>query len=119
MRRQAAKGSSAEPPTLRPGVPLPPSPTIPPAVAQAILQQLERPLLCSTAAAVDGSDGGGEEDGVLAPDAALLMDRYGPWGLDFVVDTGPRVAQGSTVIDCAGAEPVVVRQGSGDASWLE
>jgi tRNA A37 threonylcarbamoyladenosine synthetase subunit TsaC/SUA5/YrdC len=87
---------------------------MPPAVAQAILQQLERPLLCSTAAAVDGSD-----DGVLAPDAALLMDRYGPWGLDFVVDTGPRVAQGSTVIDCTGAEPVVVRQGSGDASWLE
>lgn len=96
-------------------------------MAQAILQQLDRPLLCSTAAAVEskgkGKDKGGsasvDDDGVMAPEAALLMDKYGPWGLDFVVDTGPRLAQGSTVIDCTGPEPVVVRQGSGETSWLE
>lgn len=85
-------------------------------MAQAILQQLDRPLLCSTA----GGGGGGEDDeGPLAPDAAVLMDRYGPQGLDFVVDAGPRPAEGSTVIDCTGGEPAVVRQGKGDTSWLE
>lgn len=84
-------------------------------MAQAILQQLDRPLLCSTAGA-GGEEG---EDGVLGPDAAVLMDRYGNQGLDFVVDAGPRPAQGSTVIDCTGAEPVVVRHGKGDVSWLE
>ena len=83
-------------------------------VAQAILQQLDRPLLCTTA----GGEGA-EDDGPLAPDAAVLMDRYGPQGLDFVVDAGPRPAEGSTVIDCTGGEPVVVRRGKGDASWLE
>ena len=84
------------------------------AVAMAILEQLDRPLLCTTAG------GEGDEDGgPLAPDAAVLMDRYGPQGLDFVVDAGPRPAEGSTVIDCTGSEPVVVRHGKGDTSWLE
>lgn len=83
-------------------------------VAMAILEQLDRPLLCTTAG------GEGDEDGgPLAPDAAVLMDRYGPQGLDFVVDAGPRPAEGSTVIDCTGSEPVVVRHGKGDTSWLE
>lgn len=40
-------------------------------------------------------------------------------GLDFVVDAGPRPAGGTTVIDCTGAEPVVLRQGKGDTAWLE
>lgn len=50
-----------------------------PAVAQAILAQLDRPLLCSTAAATGGCEGG--DDGaaeVMGDDAATLMDRYGP-----------------------------------------
>lgn len=81
-------------------------------MAQAILQQLDRPLLCSTAAT------GLEGDGVLSPDAAALLDRYGPAGLGFVVDAGPRVAEGSTVIDCTGPQPVVLRQGKGDTAFL-
>lgn len=84
------------------------------AVAQAILQQLDRPLLCSTAASPDGEDGA-----LYCPDPAVLMDRFGPAGLDFVVDGGARLAEGSTVIDCTGAEPEVVRLGKGDPSFLE
>lgn len=90
------------------GVRLPDDP-----VAQAILQQLDRPLLCSTAGSPEDDHAGG-----LAPDAAVLMDRYGPAGLDFVVDGGPRLAEGSTVVDCTGVEPVVVRRGKGDPALL-
>ncbi|KAL4432820.1 hypothetical protein ABPG77_008146 [Micractinium sp. CCAP 211/92] len=89
------------------GVRLPDDP-----VAQAILQQLDRPLLCSTAGSPEDDLSG------FAPDAAVLMDRYGPAGLDFVVDAGPRLAEGSTVIDCTGAEPTVVRRGKGDPALL-
>lgn len=81
-------------------------------MAQAILQQLDRPLLCSTAGSPEDDPSG------FAPDAAVLMDRYGPAGLDFVVDAGPRLAEGSTVIDCTGAEPTVVRRGKGDPALL-
>lgn len=82
------------------------------AVAQAILQQLDRPLLCSTAATeVDGNG--------MPPDAAALLDRYAPAGLSFVVDVGPRLLEGSTVIDCTGPEPVVLRQGKGDTAFLQ
>lgn len=83
-------------------------------MAQAILQQLERPLLCSTA----GGEGD-EESGGYGPDAAVLMDRYGPAGLDFIVDAGQRITEGTTVIDCTGVEPVVLRRGKGDPSFLE
>ncbi|KIZ04771.1 Uncharacterized protein yciO [Monoraphidium neglectum] len=52
------------------------------------------------------------------PDPGTLMDMYGNTGIDFIVDTGPRVATASTVIDLTGVEPVLVRQGKGDASQL-
>lgn len=52
------------------------------------------------------------------PDPGVLMDLYGNSGIDFIVDTGPRVATASTVIDLTGAEPELVRQGKGDASAL-
>ncbi|KAI8467472.1 MAG: DHBP synthase RibB-like alpha/beta domain-containing protein, partial [Monoraphidium minutum] len=52
------------------------------------------------------------------PDPGTLMDMYGNTGIDFIVDTGPRVATASTVIDLTGVEPELVRQGKGDASPL-
>lgn len=52
------------------------------------------------------------------PDPGTLMDMYGNTGIDFIVDTGPRVATASTVIDLTGPEPELVRQGKGDASAL-
>jgi tRNA threonylcarbamoyl adenosine modification protein (Sua5/YciO/YrdC/YwlC family) len=84
-------------------------------VCQALLERLDRPLLCSTVKL--GADDG--DDGVFSPDAAVIADAYGPRGLSFVVDAGRRVAEASTVIDLSGGIPVLVRQGKGDASWLE
>lgn len=81
-------------------------------ICQAVLAQLDRPLLCTTAE-VDGNEG------LTIPDAAVLADVYGPRGLAFVVDAGQRVAEPSTVVDLTGPEGQVVRQGKGDTSWLE
>ncbi|GAB4820465.1 hypothetical protein N2152v2_007511 [Parachlorella kessleri] len=79
-------------------------------VCQYILEQLDRPLLCSTAKG---------EDGEALPDAAVLVDLYGPRGLDFIVDTGfggSRDVEETTVLDLTGVEPLLVREGKGDAS---
>lgn len=83
-------------------------------VCQALLERLERPLLCSTVKL--GPD---DDDAVFSTDAAVVADVYGPRGLSFIVDVGPRVAEASTVIDLSGESPVLVRQGKGDVSWLE
>ena len=82
------------------------------AACRAVLAQLDRPLLCSTARVEGG------EEGVI-PDAAVLADHYGRRGLAFVVDAGRRAAEPSTVLDLSGGEIVLVRQGKGDTSWLE
>lgn len=76
-------------------------------IAQAILSQMNRPLLC-TSAHVHA------DDEIEFPEAAVLMDAYAERNLDFVVDAGPQLAEGSTVIDMTGPEPVLVRQGKGD-----
>jgi hypothetical protein len=52
------------------------------------------------------------------PDPGTLMDMYGNSGIDFIVDTGPRVTTATTVVDLTGPEPELVRQGAGDASAL-
>ena len=51
---------------------------------QAVLGQLERPLLC-TSAHVE------EQEQLEIPEAAMFMDLYAGQGLDFVVDSGQRV----------------------------
>lgn len=58
------------------------------------------------------------DDETEVPDPGTLMDIYGGTGIDFIVDTGPRVATATTVVDLTGAEPELVRQGKGDASAL-
>lgn len=96
-------------------------------VCQYILNNVERPLLCTTAKlpSNDSSDDVVQLGGV---DAAELADYYGPRGLAFVVDEGDEGGGGggrekrvglTTVIDLTGAEPVVVREGKGDVSFLE
>lgn len=49
--------------------------------AQAILSELDRPLLCSSAHVV-------EHDELEIPEAAVLMDQFVGQGLDFIVDAG-------------------------------
>jgi len=51
---------------------------------QAVLAQLERPLLCSSIRAADQMSG-------ALPDAVALLDQFQPRGLDFVVDDGRQV----------------------------
>lgn len=46
-------------------------------------------------------------------DPEIIHDKFGKL-VDIVVDGGPGGVQMSTVIDCTGAEPVVVREGAGD-----
>lgn len=82
-------------------------------ICQTVLRQLDRPLLCTTAN-VEGYHAGD-----MSPDAAVLADVYGPRGLGFVVDVGPRLLEPSTVVDLSGSEAVLVREGKGDVSWLE
>ena len=59
---------------------------------QAVLQQLDRPLLCSSIRPLDALSG-------ALDDGAVLLDRFGPRGLDFVVDNGVRFGEGSSVVD--------------------
>ena len=60
--------------------------------AQAILSQLERPLLCTSAHV--------QMEGELEfPEAAVLMDEYADRNIDFLVDAGPQVRR--TMNPCA------------------
>jgi tRNA A37 threonylcarbamoyladenosine synthetase subunit TsaC/SUA5/YrdC len=55
-------------------------------IAQVFLEQLERPLLCSSIRPEDQLSGS-------LPDAAVLLDEFGPRGLDFIVDDGRQVGR--------------------------
>lgn len=81
---------------------------------QHLLQQLDRPLLCSTAKAEEPDESG------LLPDAAVLADLYGPRGLDFIVDTGfgGSRGEGTTILDMTGSEVALVREGRGDPAFF-
>lgn len=59
---------------------------------KALLDGLERPLLCSSMH-IEGRDG---EEFEL-PDAMSLMESYSLSGIDFMVDAGRHVAEESTV----------------------
>jgi tRNA threonylcarbamoyl adenosine modification protein (Sua5/YciO/YrdC/YwlC family) len=83
-------------------------------ICQAVLERLDRPLLCSSVKLEEEEDDRAGE----APDAAVLADIYGPRGLAFVVDAGPRGAEDSSVVDLTGGEPEILRQGKGDLSFL-
>ena len=61
-------------------------------LVQAVLQQLDRPLLCSSIRPLDVLSG-------ALDDGAVLLDQYAPRGLDFVVDNGVRYGEGSSVVD--------------------
>ncbi|KAK9839648.1 hypothetical protein WJX81_003060 [Elliptochloris bilobata] len=78
-------------------------------ICQAVLAGLERPLLCSSVHVEAGV-------GALElPEAAVMLDMFEPRGIDFVVDAGVTVAEGSTIIDLTGRDPELLRAGKGDA----
>jgi tRNA threonylcarbamoyl adenosine modification protein (Sua5/YciO/YrdC/YwlC family) len=85
------------------GIRLPDSP-----IALAIVNALEHPLISTSAATPDGQ---------VLIDAKDIKDRLGH-GLELILDGGYKPNEPSTVLDLTGPEPIVVRQGKGDASDL-
>jgi tRNA threonylcarbamoyl adenosine modification protein (Sua5/YciO/YrdC/YwlC family) len=85
------------------GIRVPDSP-----IALALVRQLAHPVI-STSAATPG--------GEVLIDAKDIKEQLGH-GLDLVLDGGYKANEPSSVIDLTGPEPVVVRQGKGDASDL-
>ncbi len=85
------------------GIRLPDSP-----IALEIIRRLAHPVISTSAATPDGE---------ALIDARDIKDQLGH-GLDLILDGGYKPSEPSTVIDLTGPEPVVVRQGKGDASDL-
>jgi tRNA threonylcarbamoyl adenosine modification protein (Sua5/YciO/YrdC/YwlC family) len=75
------------------------------AVAHALVEELGHPIISSTAART------GEDPHV---DPSEIDDDF--QGLAMILDGGPGGPKPTTVIDLTGPEPVVVREGAGDAS---
>ncbi len=73
-------------------------------ICHELLEQLERPLLCTSVRAPDDS---------FWNNPAEIADTYGK-RLDFVVDGGERLYEPSTVISLLEDEPEVLRLGKGD-----
>jgi tRNA threonylcarbamoyl adenosine modification protein (Sua5/YciO/YrdC/YwlC family) len=85
------------------GIRLPDSP-----IALAIVNALEHPLISTSAATPAGE---------VLIDAKDIKEKLGH-GLELILDGGYKPNEPSTVIDLTGAQPIVVRQGKGDASDL-
>ena len=79
------------------------------AVARALLEELDGPLLSATAMLP------GEQ---LPPNDAQQIRSRLEHQLDLVIDSGPCGTQPTTVIDLTGEELVVMRAGKGDVSVL-
>ena len=77
-------------------------------VPMAILRELDRPLLTTSLPLVD--------DAYLA-DPREIADHFGK-AIDAVVDGGSVPTELSTILDLSGDEPVVLREGRGDLSFL-
>jgi len=89
------------------GIRVPSSP-----VCAALLTELGHPLISTTVArAVDG-------EAAYTNDPDAIVSLFGR-SIDVFLDGGPLFLEPSSVIDLCGPEPVVVRRGSGDLSWLE
>lgn len=78
-------------------------------ICQALLQQLDRPLLC-TSVRVPADSGS-----LWLEDPADILDQYARSGISFVLNGGVRQAEPSTVIDLSVSEPKLLRQGKGDS----
>ena len=78
-------------------------------ICAALLEDLERPLLCTSVRTEDDS---------FWNNPAQISEMYGK-RLDFVVDGGERLAEPSTVIDLTGSDPEIIRVGKGDPDLFE
>lgn len=88
------------------GIRVPASP-----VCTALLQELGHPIISTTVArSVDG-------EAAYTNDPDEIAAMFGS-SVDLLLDGGPLFGEPSSVIDLTGDEPVIVRRGSGDLSWL-
>ncbi|KAF7022356.1 hypothetical protein CFC21_035144 [Triticum aestivum] len=101
-------------------------------ICQAILQNLEEPLICTSKNIELYKLHGSlfwssytkeifylslEDEWILDP--VTIADIYEPLGLDFIVDGGARIADPSTVVDMTGSYPTIIRQGKGaKLDWM-
>jgi len=88
------------------GVRIPESP-----VCLALVKELGHPLITTTATREV------EPEKSSANDPDEVMRVFGRL-VDVFLDAGAIYEEPSTVVDLTGPEPVVVREGSGDVSWL-
>ena len=84
------------------GIRMPDSPII-----QEIARLLGAPIMTTTLPHDEDEDTG------YLTDPELIDEKFGHMA-DLVIDGGPGGLEGSTVVDCTGPEPVIVRQGVGD-----
>ncbi|MEK7704281.1 MAG: L-threonylcarbamoyladenylate synthase, partial [Myxococcota bacterium] len=88
------------------GIRIPESP-----VAQALVRELGHPIISTTVGrTVDG-------DGAYTNDPDEVVRMFGR-SIDVLLDGGPLYGEPSSVIDLTGDAPTIVRQGSGDLTWL-
>lgn len=88
------------------GIRVPASP-----VCTALLQELGHPIISTTVArSVDG-------EAAYTNDPDEIAAMFGS-SVDVLLDGGSLYGEPSSVIDLTGDEPVIVRRGSGDLSWL-
>lgn len=75
------------------------------AIVQAIVEELGNPLMSMSLK---------DEEGMLeyTTDPELIDERYGS-RVDLVIDGGVGGVEPSTIVDCTGEEPIVIRQGLG------
>jgi len=78
------------------------------AVAHALVEELGHPIISSTAART-GAD--------PHVDPSEIDDDF--QGLAMILDGGPGGLKPTTVVDLTGAEPIVIREGAGDASLFQ
>ena len=88
------------------GIRIPESPT-----CIALIQALDHPLISTTVGRVIDGELNYSND----PDEILQMFRK---SIDVMLDGGPLYGEPSSVIDLTGDEPVILRKGQGDLSWL-
>lgn len=74
-------------------------------IARAIVEELGNPLL-STSVATN------HDEPEYTTNPELIAEIYGTM-VDYVIDGGEGDIMGSTIIDCTGNEPEIVRQGKG------
>ena len=87
------------------GVRIPDSP-----VCSSLVRELGHPIISTTVSRASG-DGAHLND---ADEIAMVFGR----SIEVLLDGGPLYGEPSSIIDLTGEEPVILRRGSGDLSWL-